>query len=207
MKNHLFLLFTGLFALSVAYSAPALHDVSLKEMGPARCLAASRIKDTSAPGGFAPSGNLPRPLEEGSRGGQNVYLQVNSTQIVPLQKTYKGLALFLVNPTDTPKAFSASDSCLPIIQEALDRKGQWRPIEFLYGTTCGNSYHQVFLDAHEYWAFTIPRYKGVYATKLRFRFTQGTNTLLSNEFHGSINPDQFKKPKDAYKIVMPLLPS
>ena len=50
----------------------------------------------------------------------------------------------------------------------------------------------MFLGPREYWEFTAPRYSGSIESKLRFalRLDDG-ETIYSNEFDGSINPEQF----------------
>jgi len=77
--------------------------------------------------------------------------------------------VFLVNTTKEQVTFSASDSRLYIVQEALDRDSKWKPIEYLPSSWCGNSYHHVFLGANEYWEFAAARYTGEFKTRLRFR--------------------------------------
>jgi hypothetical protein len=87
------------------------------------------------------------------------------------------------------------------VQEALDRDGKWKPIEYLPSSWCGNSYHTVFLAANEYWEFTAARFTGKFKTKLRFRLDHqkpGAEdaTIYSNEFEGGVNPKQFTVQKE-----------
>ncbi len=50
----------------------------------------------------------------------------------------------------------------------------------------------MYLGSGEYWAFSAPRYVGDRKTKLRFAFTVAEGkTIYSNEFEGSVNPEQF----------------
>lgn len=109
------------------------------------------------------------------------------------------MRLLLVNGTDAEVGFAASDSRLSIIQEAKDSDGNWKAIEFLPSSWCGNSYHRVFLPAKHYWEFSAPLYTGKMRTKLRFALPiSDTVTIYSNEFEGSVNSGQFGSRKEGY---------
>lgn len=184
---------------------PALQDTDTKSMFPAMCAAGTRIQDKTALGGFGVSNNLPKPVGAMKVQNNKVYLQANPDLPTTFAQKYRGMTLLLVNTTNSSKPFEASDSRLSIVQEALDKQGRWRPIEFFYSSFCGNSHHKVFLGPKEYWSFAVPRYKGTFKTKLRFRLSQEKTNLLSNEFEGSINPGQFTAPKEPRKFVLPPL--
>lgn len=48
------------------------------------------------------------------------------------------------------------------------------------------------MGPRQYWAFATPRYTGAVKTVLRFRLDRDKDKpLYSNEFDGSINPEQF----------------
>ena len=117
-----------------------------------------------------------------------------------------GMRVVLVNQTPDLLTFRASDSHLPIIQEAQDADGAWKPVEYLPSSWCGNSYHRVFLKPAHFWAFAAPRYKGTLKTKLRFSMKLGDGSqLYSNVFEGSVNPKQFteKRGHQATNIMDP----
>jgi len=117
----------------------------------------------------------------------------------------QSITLVLANTTSKSHVFEVSDSRLYIVQEALDPQGQWRPIESLSKSTCGNSYYQISLESGEFWSFQPNRYTGTYKTKLRFRLIENLEGTIrtheekkpsminhfSNEFDGSINLEQF----------------
>lgn len=109
--------------------------------------------------------------------------------------THRGFTLRLVNRTPKPVAFAAVDSRLYIVQEALDEKGKWREIEEPPSSRCGNSYHNVHLEAGRYWEFSAPAYTGSFKTKLRFRlnFTNHGESTYSNVFEGQIAKEQILK--------------
>ncbi len=172
----------------------------VKFMQWAHCYAGSRIKDTEAPGGFGASDNFPLPIESAAaKAAPTPYLLAQPDVLSILGKDkdkgdVMGMTLLLVNPSDKLLAFPAQDSVLSILQEAKDDQGEWRAIEYPPQSFCGNSYHRVMLPANHYWSFRVPRYKGSLQTMLRFRFS-GSNgvSYLSNEFKGSVNPEQFAK--------------
>ena len=150
-------------------------------------------EDKDAPGGFGPSDNMPKgnsALRSVKKG--ELYLLALPYEQVAFRQKYAGMKVLLVNATNEEKAFAASDSRLSIVQEALDKDGKWKPVEYLPSSWCGNSRHRVFLGANEHWEFAAARYTGKIKTKLRFvLMTRDEGNIVSNEFEGSINPKQF----------------
>ncbi len=176
-------------------------------------LAGSNIKDEQALGGFGKWSNLPRDITGQNWGEAGAISLIACPDEQAGYLDLRGFALRLVNRTDKPAAFTACDSKLFLVQEALDWKGKWRPIEQMPQTFCGNSYHRVFLDRDQYWEIPAPRYSGWFRTRIRFRLEQGEERqreigmedenhlppfptrggrfIYSNEFIGSINLSQF----------------
>lgn len=76
--------------------------------------------------------------------------------------------MILANSTALPLQLKASDSRLSIIREALDEDGEWKPIEYLPKSWCGNSYHHVTLPSEHYWSFAAPVYAGPHRVQMRF---------------------------------------
>lgn len=138
---------------------------------------------------------------------------------------YEGLRLYLANTTRDTLAMDAQDARLYIKLQARDRDGQWKDIEYLPSSWCGNSYHTVALKPNEYWAFTLPAYQGAFKTRLRAElrmreqdrsgvvvttYSAGmpppppaprepkTVLVHSNEFEGSVNPGQFWREPDYF---------
>src|SRR6266850_692586 len=70
---------------------------------------------------------------------------------------------------------------------------RWRPIEYLPNSWCGNSYHHLDLRPGRHWTFHAPVYAGVFRTQMRFVLDQPALHLVSNEFAGTINLEQFEK--------------
>lgn len=202
MKNiMLILLSLALPALALGQEPPAspkpLEDLNIEFMLRGYFYAGSTIKDKNALGGFGKSENLPKAIDP----SMSVALGAVSLVALPEEETvfaekHKGIKVLLVNATNNQVGFPASDSRLSILQEALDRDGKWKPIEYLPSSWCGNSYHTVFLDANEYWEFAAARVTGEFKTKLRFRLDMRKSKtpqapIYSNEFDGSVNTKQF----------------
>lgn len=171
----------------------AINETKMVEGG---CFAASQIVDKQAPGGFGASGNYPLKVTKDTPGEAGKLALVFLTDdTVPYRGTFQGIPLLLINKTGKTVDFTAQDSRLDVVQEALDKNGRWRPIEYLPQSWCGNSFHQVFLPAAQYWVFTVPRYYGIFETKLRAKLQLSEKEFLySNEYVGGISPSQFKAP-------------
>jgi len=150
--------------------------------------------DTDAPGGYATSANYPEALGKNPFGiNGEISLLALTNDVRAFNTTNVGFRVVLVNRTDHEVSLDASDSCIFLFQEALDRDGKWRRIEYLPPSFCGNSYHSVFLPTNHYWAFIVPTYSGTFKTRLRF-VLRDKQPIYSNEFDGRINPAQFNEP-------------
>jgi hypothetical protein len=151
--------------------------------------AGSKVKDEKAPGGFGPCDNFPKKCANGSPGpAGRLSLIAYPGEIVDVGNR-KWMMLRLVNRTKEVAAFSACDSRLYIVQEALDQNGQWQALEGFPDTLCGNSFHRVFLEPEEYWDLYAPPRERSFKNKLRFRLesggeagiAQGAGTIYTNE--------------------------
>jgi hypothetical protein len=99
----------------------------------------------------------------------------------------------------------AYEDFVPLITEAKDSMGNWRPIEKDWIYTCGNGVGTVILPPNEIVLSAAMIYHGHYSTTLRLRI----DSTFSNEFEGSINYRQFESRfnkqgdyKEAYKKEM-----
>lgn len=127
---------------------------------------------------------------------------VKAEEKATFAKVYEGMSLYVANTQSEPVFFEAQDGRLSVNLQALDETGQWRDIEYLPRSWCGNSYHTVSLRGHSYWKFTIPHYEGELKTLLRARLEyqktekqKKPDVMYSNTFAGSVNPGQFwRKP-------------
>ena len=181
--------------------------MSVKEQLFGSCFAGSKIKDSTALGGFGASDNYPQPIqthkESVQESGKGLYL-LAQPQVATRLGPNPGMRVVLVNRTDELLRFEAADSRIAILQEALDANGQWVAIEQMPRCFCGNSFHRVFLPSNHFWAFSTPRYQGAFKTKLRYSMTLADGSRLhSNAFPGSVHPQQFQAPP----AVPPLVPA
>lgn len=181
---------------ALAQSRPVekpLEEFSVDQMLQSHVNAGTRIPDKTAFGGFATSGNYPKDVAPNSDFAANAITLVAQTdKETVFEGRYKGIRLLLINTKAAAQWFPAVDSRLYIIQEALDTDGNWKPIELLPRSWCGNSYHRVQLGTNEYWEFSTALYHGTFKTKLRFRLgSDERGAVYSNEFEGSVNPGQF----------------
>lgn len=164
------------------------------------------------PGGFGSSHNTPRPIKRSSQFAPGILsLIVNPDTHDTFSKTYREMAVYVANSTRKKIQFNAQDSRLYMKVQALDLQGQWRDIEYLPSSWCGNSYHTLTLDPKKYWHFVTPVYEGDFKTRLRIelKYIDPSDTgepdrerrvlmIYSNEYEGSINPGQFWR-KDEYR--------
>ncbi len=187
MKNIIVTLALLSLPLSAQDSSPD-NFTEVKFMTRGYCHAGSAIPDTEALGGFASSRNFPKALPGDLKHAKGKVQLIAQPESVTKFRGKKGMSLLLVNATEETVPFQASDSRLGIVQEALDKDGKWKPVEYLPSSFCGNSHHRVMLPRDHYWEFGAPRYKGPFQTRLRFRIGKTT----SNEFEGSVHPDQFR---------------
>lgn len=102
------------------------------------------------------------------------------------RKVFKAFPVFVVNTTRDTLDIGYGDH-IPIIMEAKDKDGAWRPIEQPYIYFCGTGLRQIILPPNEMVVTSAPINKGKFKTRLRLRY----NTTLSQEFYGAINPEQF----------------
>ena len=128
---------------------------------------------------------------------------VNTDDSTRIWENNKGIKLYLANSSKDTLYFKAQDNRLSLNLQALDKNGEWKDIEYLPDSWCGNSYHSLFLPPDHYWEFAIPVYEGDIKTKLRAKLIynkinvvrsskKGENLILySNEFEGTVNPGQF----------------
>lgn len=77
---------------------------------------------------------------------------------------------------------------LPLIMEAKNKKGEWKPIEGRFTYMCGNGVESLILPSNEILITSAPIFKGDFETELRL--VVGKN--YSRPFKGRINYRQFE---------------
>jgi hypothetical protein len=155
-------------------------------------------------GGWGGSENSFRPIGDQETFADNsLSIKVSPEERVNYGEAIQGMKLFLANTSPDTFLFSAQDSRLYLNIQAQDQQGEWRDIEYLPSSWCGNSYHELFLPPQYLWEFTVPVYEGAIQTKLRAVIARtgpsgsdSDQTIYSNEFVGSVNPAQFWRKRE-----------
>ena len=114
-------------------------------------------------------------------------------------KLFKAFPVIVVNTTKDTLSIGYGVH-LPIIMEAKDNKGIWKPIEEPYIYMCGTGLNGIILSPNEILLTSTPIYQGKFVTKLRLRY----NNILSKEFYGTINLTQFESEWDEHGERKPL---
>jgi hypothetical protein len=163
-------------------------------------------------GGYGSSDNLPKKILNTDNFPQN---QLSITLKPEIKDTifgiFNGITVLVANTTKNEIFFNAENSRLYMKVQALNSKAEWKDIEYLPNSWCGNSYHILKLDSNYYWEFLTPVYEGEFKTKLRIELKlidSNDNTedirirkeiqIYSNEFEGSINPGQLWRKQEYY---------
>ncbi|MDI9312292.1 MAG: hypothetical protein QM535_18930 [Limnohabitans sp.] len=175
------------------------QDLNVDFMLRGHLYAKSSIIDSTALGGFGDSKNLPKKINDSlAITNSGLSLIIDTTQTTTINDKYNGYKLYIANITDTIVQLEASDSRLSVIAEVF-YEGEWKPIEYLPSSWCGNSYHNVYLKQNESWEFDIPKFTGKIKTKLRYKLILSKDTYLySNEIFTSINKGQLEN-KEGHK--------
>jgi hypothetical protein len=101
---------------------------------------------------------------------------------------YHGQTLIIRNKLDSSIIVGFGYD-IPIIIEAMDKDGKWKPIETRHMYGCGVGLHYILLRQFEIACIIVPIYKGNFETLLRFKL----NNNYSKPFKGTINIEQFDK--------------
>jgi len=113
---------------------------------------------------------------------------------------HPGMRLLVVNKADRPAGVMGQDGrVVDLWLEAVDPFGQWGPIQVPWGEGgCGFGMGIRQLRAGRAWDIAAPRYAGSFPTRLRFALVvwEGPRPglVVSNEFGGWVNPEQFAPP-------------
>jgi hypothetical protein len=114
------------------------------------------------------------------------------------QKNNDTYNIYAYNNTDSIMRIFVEIGKLHIIQEAKDKDGTWRPIEYWrWQSLCGNSYGMEKVSAKTALKAESKRYEGNYKTEIRFKLLNNDTTHYSNSMIGYISRSQFKIPHEA----------
>ncbi len=154
--------------------------------------------NTGHGGGWGSSSNSPSLLSsENDLGKDNLSVRIDTALVVPFAGSYAGYSLIVGNSTPDTISFSAQDSRLNMKLQAF-YNGEWKDIEYLQSSWCGNSYHTVELPPNHSWSFSIPKYAGELKVKIRAELMyidksdpKISSIVYSNSIDGTVNPGQF----------------
>lgn len=105
-------------------------------------------------------------------------------------------SIYILNRTTDSLVISKQDWSLYLIQEAKDKNGEWKPIEYWQYASCGNSYLSNKLEPNGILKTESIAYNGNFKTEIRFKLLNEKKIYYSNYIIGRINESQFKIPKD-----------
>jgi hypothetical protein len=140
--------------------------------------------------GWYVSDNRPKK-NNGKFSRKGLFLNINEKEFTKIKDKFIANKLYLVNNSDEEICFFAQDSRLYLKMQAKNILGFWDDIEYIPGSWCGSSYHEVCLEKGAYWEFPSLQFKGRYKTKYRYKLENGENDLYSNEIDGYVNNGQF----------------
>ena len=166
---------------------------------------------TEGLGGWGKSDNyakdiIPKEIADKASLKDSIVMWIDTENVVPLAKRYKGRYVFVSNVSDREIELDAQDSRLYAKMQALNQEGKWQDIEYLPSSWCGNSYHTITLKPNHTWKFLTPIYKGTFKTQLRlaliiknnYRDENKSTILYSKPVNGSINLSQFWRKPDYF---------
>lgn len=182
-----------------------LTNLNIDFMNRGYFYAYSKPKEEAFRGGWAESSNTPENINPKNNFPENTLSVVVRTDMKDtIYGDCNGIKVFVANQSSEEVKFNAQDSRLYMKVQAQNPKGEWKDIEYLPSSWCGNSYHTLTLEKNDYWSFLTPVYEGDFKTKLRVelkyidptdnsnkRWDKNELIIYSNEYEGSINPGQF----------------
>lgn len=103
----------------------------------------------------------------------------------------KAYPVFIRNTSKDTIHIDNQDGALFIIQEAKNKIGEWKPIEYWVYSTCGNSYAYTSLGPNDILVLKKVRYQGSFETEMRLKLRTNNKLVYSKPFKGSVNNEQF----------------
>ncbi len=98
----------------------------------------------------------------------------------------------VVNLSGRQVTFSSCDQNVPLVREAKDRSGRWRPIEWLSVSECGGKATLPKLATGKMWVWPFVKNSGNFKTQVRFAVEANGKIVRSIPFEDSIDPGQFQ---------------
>jgi hypothetical protein len=122
--------------------------------------------------------------------GKNRVLQDDT-----LIQQVKSFPIYVANMSKNQYAsLETQDGSIVVIVEAVDREGQWKPIEYWSHSWCGNSYYTMMIPPRHMLMTRGIKCSGDFYTTCRLKLSNSQDSIFSNEFQMSINETQFSMP-------------
>ncbi len=103
----------------------------------------------------------------------------------------KAYPIFIKNITRDTVHIDNQDGDIFLIQEAKNKEGEWKPIEYWRYSTCGNSYGTTSIGQNDILIIKKTKYRGLFKTQMRLKLKTNNKIIYSKPFDGSINVEQF----------------
>lgn len=98
--------------------------------------------------------------------------------------------VYIINTSSNEVKLNVQDGELMMIQEALDKKGEWQPIEYHLFASCSENYFDIDVPSQYCVMTKVAKYKGNFKTLLRIKLLNQDQVYFSCAFKGSINFSQ-----------------
>ncbi len=103
----------------------------------------------------------------------------------------------LIENTSTDTLTIGYGEYIPLIIEAVDSLGKWKPIQEPYTYFCGTGLTHTYIPPNQLLVTSCKLYSGKYLTKMRLAFGW-RKFAYSNEFYGRMNYKQFEESPNIY---------
>ncbi|WP_405207093.1 hypothetical protein [Aquimarina sp. LLG6339-5] len=124
-------------------------------------------------------------------------------KLIALQNSDGKISVYIQNKTSDTISISHQDYKIYILQEAMDEKGIWKPIEYWEGSDCGNSFGEIKIEPNGIIETKSTKYNGDFKTKIRFKLNENNKVYYSNAIEGNINLNKLIMPTD-FSFIWPL---
>ncbi|VXB97406.1 conserved hypothetical protein [Flavobacterium sp. 9AF] len=119
----------------------------------------------------------------------------NKIQIIAKITNDTIISIYLKNNTKDSLLLSKQDWHLYLIQEAKNKKEEWKPIEYWSYSWCGNSYYSEKIESGKIIKTDTEKYNGTFETEIRFKFLINNEIFYSNQLKCKIDMIQFEIPE------------
>jgi hypothetical protein len=123
-------------------------------------------------------------------------------QIIAKKTNDTLLAIYLKNKTKDSLDLYLQDSSLFLIQEAKNKEGKWKPIEYWRYATCGNSYLSQTIASEDIIKTNTKNYTGEFETEIRFKLLFENKLYYTNTLKDKIDLSLFQVSENAKNHYM-----